>query len=129
MMVRELGVGREWELRGFDPGLYRLVAGFLQNLHCFFDPVILDQNVVGVEGRDGEDGNRTIGKRLNERSKNACLRKRKWSFQLEASPVILVLNVSRNLRGEADDRYLVSSTSNRKEFALRGPRRDGRCCR
>jgi hypothetical protein len=48
-------------------GVYRLMTGFHQSLNRLFQPIVLHEYIVGIKGRNREDRNRTIGKRLHER--------------------------------------------------------------
>ena len=48
----------------------------------------LDQNIVRIVGRDGENRDVFPRERLDESKQYSGLRKRKWAFELQANPVM-----------------------------------------
>ncbi len=51
-----------------------VVSGFLEGIHCGFEGFALDQDIVGVEGGDGDDGDFVFGQRHEERRQDASQR-------------------------------------------------------
>lgn len=58
-----------------------------QCLERHADELLLDQNVVSIEGGDHKNRDSIFRKRSNERKQNSCLRKREWPFELKALPL------------------------------------------
>src|ERR1700739_1231239 len=105
-------------LVGFD----YLVASCSQRLDRFFQPVVLHEHIVGIEGRNCEDRNGPIREWLPERRQHSGLGKWKRAMQLEASPSIIVLNFRWHLGRVADDRQLIGCTRNGVKLSRRAPR-------
>src|ERR1700722_12104028 len=49
---------------------------------------LLNEYVVGVVGRDGEDGNAITRERLDKRQQYSGQREREWALELEADPAV-----------------------------------------
>lgn len=99
----------------------KLVSRLLQTVQRHSSEFFLDQNVIRVIRRDREDRNAIRRQRLNERKQDAGLRERKRPLELQANPVMLCINFSRQKVSQANNRKLVRGACDRCELTLRGP--------
>jgi hypothetical protein len=81
--------------------------------HVFF----LDEDIVGVVGADGEDGDTVAGKRLDEGEQDSGLRKQEWAFELEARPAWTGGDIFGKNAGWADDGEFVGGAGDGGEVA------------
>ena len=87
--------------------------------------LLRNENVIGVVGRDREDGNRVVRERRDEGEQNSGLRERERAFELEADPARRRGELFRDVVGGTHDGEFFGSSADRGEGGRRGPSGDG----
>jgi len=85
----------------------------------------LHEDVVGVEGGDGENADGGIGEGPGDGFEDAGERELEWAFDLEGAPIVVAGNVRRDEVAGGDDAEFVGSFSDGIEVATAGPGGDG----
>lgn len=106
--------------------VHKLVPCFSQRAQSLFQKVFFDQHVIGVVGGDREDRNCAGREWANERAQDACLRKRKRSFEFQACPAGITLDSRWNFFLRANYREFIVTAGNRGEGTFARP--DGNRC-
>ena len=95
----------------------KLMARFLDHLDSGDEVLFHDEQVVSVEGRDGENRNAGLGEGAREIGEHSDFGKRHFAHDLDAAPPRFLLNVGRGHELGANDRQLAVGPGDEAIFA------------
>ncbi len=82
--------------------------------------LLLDQHVVRIVGRDGEDGHAIVREWFDEGKQNSSLREGERTFKFQANPALAGIDDLWEVRGGTDNREFISGAGDRGEVRFCG---------
>lgn len=101
----------------------KFVAGVAEHVQGLGQEAFFDQDVIGVIGGDGEDGDGVGTERSDERGENSGLGKSEWTLEFEADPSGVGFDSGGDAGLRADNREFLVGVCDRKKMSV-GPGRD-----